>query len=58
MNNIENKFENEVSFEGRATRVANIIKKEGWLSHLCSLCLHKKIRGKNCSETPRKKRRK
>lgn len=58
MSNADNRFENEVSFEGKAIRVASIIKKGEVLSHLCPLCLHKKIRGKNCSETPRKKRRK
>lgn len=58
MSNVENKFENEVSFESGAARVAQIIKKEGGLKHMCPECLHKKIRGKSCSETPRKKRRK
>ena len=58
MSNVENKFENEVSFEGKANRLASIIKKEGGLKHMCSECLHKKIRGKDCSETPKKKRRK
>ena len=58
MSNVENKFENEISFESGAQRVAQIIKKEGKLNHLCTLCIHKKIRGKSCSEAPKKKRRK
>lgn len=60
MSNVENKFDfdNEVSFESKANRLASLVKREGYLNHLCPLCLHKKIRGKDCHETPKKKRRK
>lgn len=56
--NSMNKFESEVSFESKAIRLASLIKKGEVLKHMCPECLHKKIRGKGCSETPKKKRRK